>query len=468
MKVSFSDAVRFRHSWSTSQAKPVKRESCLVLERNDEEKEKLSPFLSSTPQDFSEALIRRTATVKQFMVSELQEDCNTTKVSSINELVEVDLDGWVFGRIVADNEGGLNEQSALLEITDLNKTLVSRPYELYLNRLPSYQVFPGQIVAVKINKLQDNKIYPERLIAGIQQIHVVDKNHLLSLQSHIQKTQETTRLMIAAGPFCFSKGFDTTVWDKFVDVICETLPDIVFLLGPFVDVKNDIIAAGDPVIQLNHPSLQSTTMLGYGDFYRIIFNRLLLTSSLQKSVTFVLVPSPLDVEHPYPLPQPPFDLQKWSFSKECLSHIQLGSNPSEVVLSNFLKVAVTSCDPLSPLLTSVLTKGWSGADRLHEIHSCLLKQLSFFPTLPLSIPVNPGRFHEKPCVWTPTSLPHILVYNCDKLPSGGKMVNGRLFLNCCKLASRRPSFLCVETHDCQKEVVGSLEDFISVETVYLK
>jgi hypothetical protein len=68
------------------------------------------------------------------MILEFQEDCHMTNISS-NNVLEQDLDGWVFGRIVADNEGGLNEQSALLEIMDVNKIYISRPYELYLVKL---------------------------------------------------------------------------------------------------------------------------------------------------------------------------------------------------------------------------------------------------------------------------------------------------------------------------------------------
>ena len=56
-------------------------------------------------------------------------------------------------------------------------------------------------------------------------------------------------MLVAAGPFCVVDDLEYEPLEDFVNEVTERKPDVVLLIGPFVDTTNQKIKLGD--IQLN-------------------------------------------------------------------------------------------------------------------------------------------------------------------------------------------------------------------------
>ena len=426
-------------------------------------------FYPPSPDTLSPCLVSRCRHVVNFMMSETLSDADAIEIVKLHDTTDVNQKNVVYGRILADNEGGLNEYSALIEILAPDQSVVKTPFQLLLNQLNQYQVFSGQVAAVQVADLHKEKLYPFSLSSGIQSISL-QNNDLQALCAKLSVINGKINLLVASGPFCDADGFDTKLLDAFINFVEQTLPNFVILLGPLVDINNHVVSTGDPVVRVSVKGMDpshsfSGPFLTYDDLYRIILNRIVLSEKIKASVTVLLMPSVYDVEHPYPIPQPPLDLQRF-FPNKQWNHIRLLSNPGSFIIQGALRVALTSADPISPLLTTFITKGYQGSQRLYELHATLLRQLSFFPTFPLNLPIDPMRFSKPPCTWTPDSLPHILIYRCEKIPPDFKMIQGRLFINCGKLASRSPSLVSLSINCVPENSVTELTELISVK--YLK
>ena len=52
-------------------------------------------------------------------------------------------------------------------------------------------------------------------------------------------------MLVAAGPFCVVDNLEFDPLEDFGDVVIEKKPDVVLLIGPFVDTSNTKIQLGD-------------------------------------------------------------------------------------------------------------------------------------------------------------------------------------------------------------------------------
>ena len=103
----------------------------------------------------------------------------------------------------------------------------------------------------------------------------------------------------------------------FMDLLREVIqkkPDVLILLGPFVDISQPIISSGDVVlVDTNDDNVE---VARHAASYEMVFIERIITGGLQLlfdsedhgnlPTKIILVPSLLDAHHEFVFPQPPF------------------------------------------------------------------------------------------------------------------------------------------------------------------
>ena len=98
-----------------------------------------------------------------------------------------------------------------------------------------------------------------------------------------------TNIIVASGPFTLDDNLLYEPLDDLIKVVSEDKPDILILLGPFIDSHHPLIASGDVDMMPN-------------EMFRTRISDKLRTI---KGVQIILIPSIKDVTTPFPtFPQP--------------------------------------------------------------------------------------------------------------------------------------------------------------------
>eukprot|EP00118_Oscarella_pearsei_P017167 m.169330 g.169330 ORF g.169330 m.169330 type:complete len:589 (+) comp38984_c1_seq9:94-1860(+) len=317
----------------------------------------------------------------------------------IDELDHVDMPRQesvtVVGRICCDSEGKLNSQSILLEGS--MRTSGGQSIHLDVTDTKDYSLFSGQIVAVKgIN----NSSEKSRLVALDLLTSVAEKPPSI-------KNDVCLSVLVACGPFTTHSNLLYEPLDCLMSLVEKETPDLVILLGPFVDS--------------DHPMIKnceiSTTFENH--FTEVLRNHVF--ARVKKTSTSVLiVPSQRDVHHEYVYPQPAFSMPMKP------DNVHLCPDPATVTV-NGIVFGLTSTDVLPHIRSNEVVNFSDGRDRLAVLAKHLLHQRHFYPLYPSNESVNLD-YHRWAEGASMSVTPHVIILPSN-LKTFTKDVEGTLSVN---------------------------------------
>ncbi|KAF0684361.1 Aste57867_23674 [Aphanomyces stellatus] len=272
----------------------------------------------------------------------------------------------ICGRIVCEApEGKLNASSIQLE--GARKYCGGQRVLLDLSQVPALEAFPGKLVAVEgIYNDTRNPMQVKRFI----------EPEPMPLPVSIVNDTAPVRVFTAAGPFTPNNDPQYQPLSDFIAVAEKYKPDVVVLLGPFIDANHS----------KDGRVMYENTLVSFDDMF--LFNIVAKFNSLLKSAPncqVVLIPSVRDVHHHYVYPQPPFDRKK-TFealeSPEYHHRVHLLSNPCTFSINGSV-FSATSSDILLELGGAEFHRAQqANQQRLFRLTEQLLRQHSFFPLFP--------------------------------------------------------------------------------------
>mmetsp|Transcript_18414 Transcript_18414/g.52841 ORF Transcript_18414/g.52841 Transcript_18414/m.52841 type:complete len:624 (-) Transcript_18414:216-2087(-) len=329
------------------------------------------------------------------------------------------------GRIVCEGlEGRLNDRSMLLEGSGGNGRQAR--VQLNVTSCPTLAAFPGQVVAVLGRSGTANSTFHARdFVPGLP----VPVPPPLAAPG-------CTRLLhtlVLAGPFCRRDGLDYSPLEDALEHAARSGPQVVFILGPFVDSGNLGVVAGEPVL----PGRQAGDICSLEEVYTehvlpLLRQGLASIKSASPSTEVFILPSLDEVLSFHPLPQPPLNLslgpvlgQKGAEQLRRLG-AQFLPNPSHLSIEG-LRVTVTSADALSPLMRSGLVVR-PEERRIERALRLLLEQRRLFPVFPRD-PAMVSEARAAALDFPDGDVPEILIFPSATGTASGQFVDGRLVVN---------------------------------------
>lgn len=284
------------------------------------------------------------------------------------------------GRIVADSVDKLNPGSLLFETC--RRVGAGMQVRLDVSQLSSYSFFPGQILAIRgINNdgraFQVNEIIPSPYPFISAATSKDDIKEIITRQ-HLPQS-----IITAAGPFTTSDNLYFEPLDDLVTEINQSLPDVVILVGPLLDISHPMIQSGDFEIPSEDGISDSNTNGTLDDFFRTVITPKL--NSINSETTVIIIPSVRDAcTNHAAFPQPPLDRKQLGLNKnlKCLS------NPATFSL-NEVVFSVNSIDSIRDLVATMTQLKPQHAG-LHGAISHILSSRSMYPVFPSSQELNGG------------------------------------------------------------------------------
>ena len=247
---------------------------------------------------------------------------------------------WVAGRICCEApDGKLNSSSVVIEgcLDDSNGVRMG----LDLHEVPSYSLFPGQVVLVHGVSADGKIFHAKRIIEGVARPHATSPPSRLLEYHHSELFQggQPARIIVASGPFTTMQNLDYEPFEQLLNLVFDQRPDVLILLGPFVDSSHPQMKDGD--IILNDETIGEHTAS-----YEMVFVEKVVRDGLQRLFNsetdddmipthIIILPSLNDAHHEHVYPQPPFadrDMEKLenSFFQEKIGELDIPfSNPRD-------------------------------------------------------------------------------------------------------------------------------------------
>jgi len=269
-------------------------------------------------------------------------------------------DVTIAGRICCDSVGRLNSKSVLLEGSI--ETSGGERVPLDLTDVNNYSLFPGQIVAMQGKNVSGFKVHPSSIYPGTRlPFYSAAKKDLQINENHVT-------VYVSCGPYATNdtEVLAYTPLDNLLETVQCEVPDVVVMMGPFVDAKHPLILSG----KIDY---------SYDELFQIICDK--VTAAVKNLKTeVVFVPSQRDVCHECVYPQPPF-------AGELNKRIKMMSDPSTILI-NDICIGMTSTDILFHLGGEEVSAFTVKSDRLGRIADHLLRQQCYYPLHPPSSEVN--------------------------------------------------------------------------------
>lgn len=285
------------------------------------------------------------------------------------------------GRIACDTaEGKLNAASLVLEMSRRMGAGLRVP--LKVDALPSYQFFPGQIVALRGTNasglyfsVKEVLSVPKLPLPSSIPTNIETINERLEV-SEESPTTNPLNVMIASGPFTAEDNLDFEPFQTLCDKAEEGMVDALILNGPFLDIEHPLLASGDFELPDMHGLDKDASLAA-------LF-RLFISAPLQRlcsavpAITVIMIPSVRD------------SLSKHvSWPQERLMRKDVAPLPKQVTMLpnptfvslNEVVFAVSSQDILYELSREQLSHG-PGPDLLTRLPGYLIEQRHFFPLYP--------------------------------------------------------------------------------------
>lgn len=336
--------------------------------------------------------------------------------------VPVQAEVAICGRIACEAlDGKLNEHSMVIEGS--RGSAHGARMQIASAQCPRLAAFPGQIVSVVGRSGMTGTTF-----------HARDFLPGLPIEPAL-KGKSSLHMLVAAGPFCMRDALDYTPLEQILQHAAGVKPQVLVLMGPFVDAGNLKVSTGDISVRgvpCSFEELYSQHVLpkldaGVKELRRVASNtEVLILPSLDEVLSF------------HPMPQPPIH-QALSLDErlrallEPLSRtpgVRFLPNPAHLEI-NGLRVSLTSADALSPVLRELVLR--PAATKIEEALRLLLYQRTLFPVLPREPPqVSETRAEALDLPDGPA--PDICVFPSMAGMPTGTFVDDTVFLN--------PGLLC--------------------------
>lgn len=149
----------------------------------------------------------------------------------------------VVGRIASDSlDGKLNAASVVLESS--RRMGAGSRVPLKLDAVPSYSFFPGQIVAMRgVNA--SGEYFAVSEILEVPYLPPATSSAASLAASAEKLAAGPLSIVVAAGPYTTDDNLLFESLDEICNRAAETCPDVLILLGPFIDTEHPLIKAGD-------------------------------------------------------------------------------------------------------------------------------------------------------------------------------------------------------------------------------
>ncbi|VVB14842.1 unnamed protein product [Arabis nemorensis] len=313
---------------------------------------------------------------------------------------------FAVGMICCDGEGHLNDKSILLQ-SSAERTSGQR-VPLDLNRLNQFSIFPGQIVGIEGQNPSGHYLTASKLVDSVPLTHTADVDlppakkqnldqEVLTPEGESHERSEVS-FIIASGPFTTTDNLLFEPLNELLAYARRKPPQLLVLLGPFVDSEHPEIKKGAVDATFNE-IFQVEVLKKLQDYVEF----------MGSEVRVVLVPSIRDANHDFIFPQPPFYIHMPDPERQITSL----SNPGTFE-ANQVKVDCCTVDVLKQLSGEEFSKNPSGVptDRMSRLASHLLRQRSFYPLYPPpeSLPYDSSL---APQALQISSIPDILLLPSD-------------------------------------------------------
>ena len=263
----------------------------------------------------------------------------------------------VLGRIAIDANSDDTRLTVSSVALEGNFTL-SRCHRinLRLGALPSYSLFPGQMVLAKGVNAHGTAMVVEEFITSAPPPRLSLSPS--AVQQYNAHTAGPLVIVAAAGPFTSGEDMTFAPLADLIARVTELMADVLILQGPFIELTHPHVLSGKV-------GMQET----FDEFWPTLF------TALPSHTRVVIQPSTKEALHVPVFPQPPF-----TFSHP--KHVHCVANPTTVRI-NDVTVGLTTCDVLTHMLSSVssLTKNIRDKKLVH-LATQLVHQQSFYPLFP--------------------------------------------------------------------------------------
>jgi DNA polymerase alpha subunit B len=315
---------------------------------------------------------------------------------------------WCCGRICCSAAiGKLNKASVVLEGS--RRDSGGRRVLLDLTEV-AYSVFPGQIVLVEGTNSTGKKLTAKRIVTGAQ-CPLPTSVPAKLLEYHHSKFFQGSKplsVVVCAGPYTTTDNLNYDPLRMVLTKVATERPDVLILLGPFVDISQPLLQTGD-IKLLNDP--ESGTGLVHSANYGTVFVERVVRDGLSQlfgldednteplNTNIIMIPSLIDGHHDFVFPQPPFAAQKntvkstfteedegaldipFSTEKDARKRVHLLPNPCMFRVNEIL-FGVTTNDVTFGLSTEEISQEPAEAHRITRLASHMLLQQSFAPQFP--------------------------------------------------------------------------------------
>ncbi|KAK3374110.1 DNA polymerase alpha subunit B N-terminal-domain-containing protein [Lasiosphaeria ovina] len=327
------------------------------------------------------------------------------------------------GRIASDSaEGMLNAASLVLEMSRRMGAGLRVP--LKLDRLPGYQFFPGQIVAVRgVNTSGSDftvhEVLSTPLLPNAASAPAVLEAHREKLRGSPDAMDADTEpmplnIIFASGPYTADDNLDFEPLHAICNEAADTYADALVFTGPFIDSEHPLIASGDfdlPDEALYEPDAATMSTV----FKYMISPALNRIVAANPHVTVLLVPSVRDVlDKHVSWPQDAFSRKELGLHKA----VKIIGNPMTLSINETV-VGISSQDALWELRHEELVGGKpADPSLLSRVSRYLIEQRHYFPLFP------PADRQKLPKTGTADGVPPGAMLDVSYLKLG-EMVNVR-------------------------------------------
>jgi DNA polymerase alpha subunit B len=199
----------------------------------------------------------------------------------------------------------------------------------------------------------------------------------------------------ATGPFTLQDDLDYTPFQELLDevIAAEQAPDVLVLMGPFVDSSHPVVARGDVRVKDADGADMPVTYDELRDARVVIqgLGRILQEPSM-KHLQVIVIPSTDDITSPAVYPQPP---EAWvppgMFPEDVVARLHFLPNPATFSIGGVV-FGASPTDLTHHMMKHEITKG-VGGHRFLRVAKHMLDQRGFYPLFPAeSCPMDLGQY----------------------------------------------------------------------------
>jgi DNA polymerase alpha subunit B len=195
------------------------------------------------------ALDERARAMEKQMIKMRDAICSLHNID-VNELQPVGMPSqntvFVCGRICCEDASGRMNKSTIMLEGSLSESN-GRRVQLDLQPLQSFSLFPGQIVVVEGVNSSGRKMAAKQIFDGCPAplVKTTASKLLEYHHSTLYQNGKALTIVAAAGPFTTSDNLDYLPLSFLLSNMLSQMPDVIILIGPFVDVSQPLLTEGD-------------------------------------------------------------------------------------------------------------------------------------------------------------------------------------------------------------------------------